>query len=552
MAAIHYFILSVEIVMNLKFKVCFLLISMNQLVCADPNLNQLPTGGQITQGVASINQVGNALTIQQSTDNIVAEWSSFNIGEAAAVNFLQPNHNSIALNRITDQNPSMIYGQLNANGNIYLINPNGIIFGKNAQIDTNGMIASTLQTSNQDFFNNTNIFSYGLNSAAGKIDNQGRITGHGGVVALIAPQISNSGSIVNDSGSIALAAGEKVVLDFSGDGLMTVKVDTAVVNALIENKGLIKADAGTVIMTSHSANAVMDSVINNTGRIQAKTMQNRNGRIVLDAGETGVTTTSGYIDASSGGEINANNLTQTNGSITGNNMQFSSFSQTAGVVEAEGNFDVTKNYSQGGVGGISVGRDAAINNYSGDLELGNLAVGGVLNVNGFGGDIVQVENTQLIINGISRFDAKNNDNLADVYLDSEGNDFLSGINISANNLLLVGSNFLLLGDISANGFLDVTAGNNINQTDSGTINAVGSVIMESLDGLITLNPGKYHFHSDSVLIDSESIVENIVTSSVNNTEEGFKEADSEFEEGESVESTSAFLNRVSQSPIRHR
>lgn len=125
---------------------------MNQLVYADPNLNQLPTGGQITQGVASINQVGNALTIQQSTDNIVAEWESFNIGEAAAVNFLQPNHNSIALNRITDQNPSMIYGQLNANGNIYLINPNGIIFGKNAQIDTNGMIASTLQISNQDFF----------------------------------------------------------------------------------------------------------------------------------------------------------------------------------------------------------------------------------------------------------------------------------------------------------------------------------------------------------------------------------------------------------------
>lgn len=551
MAAIHYFILSVEIVMNLKFKVCFLLISMNQLVCADPNLNQLPTGGQITQGVASINQVGNALTIQQSTDNIVAEWSSFNIGEAAAVNFLQPNHNSIALNRITDQNPSMIYGQLNANGNIYLINPNGIIFGKNAQIDTNGMIASTLQTSNQDFFNNTNIFSQGLNSAAGKIDNQGRITGHGGVVALIAPQISNSGSIVNDSGSIALAAGEKVVLDFSGDGLMTVKVDTAVVNALIENKGLIKADAGTVIMTSQSANAVMDSVINNTGRIQAKTMQNRNGRIVLDAGETGVTVTSGYIDASSGGEINANNLTQTNGSITGNNMQFSSFSQTAGVVNADGNLNVTKNYSQKG-GSIGIGNDAAINNYSGDLELGNLDVSGRLAVNNFGGDIFQAENTQLTIDGISRFDAKNNDKPADVYLDSQGNDFLSAINISSNNLLLVGNDSLLLGDITANGFLDVTAGGNISQIDSATINAAGTVIMESLDGLIKLNPGKYHFQGDSVLVDSESIVENIVTSSVNNTEEGVKEADSEFEEGDSVESTSGFLNRVSQSPIRHR
>ncbi len=549
MAAIHYFILSVEIVMNLKFKVCFLLISMNQLVCADPNLNQLPTGGQITQGVASINQVGNALTIQQSTDNIVAEWESFNIGEAAAVNFLQPNHNSIALNRITDQNPSMIYGQLNANGNIYLINPNGIIFGKNAQIDTNGMIASTLQISNQDFFNNTNIFSYGLNTAAGKIDNQGRITGHGGVVALIAPQISNSGSIVNDSGSIALAAGEKVVLDFSGDGLMTVKVDTAVVNALIENKGLIQADAGTVIMTSQSANAVMDSVINNTGRIQAKTMQNRNGRIVLDAGKTGVTVTSGYIDASSGGEINANNLIQTNGSITGNNMRFSSFSQTAGVINANGNLNVTKNYSQRG-GSISVGNDAAINNYSGNLELGNLDVNGTLVVNSFGGDIVQAENTQLTIDGVSRFDAKKNENPSNVFLDNEGNDFLSAINISGNNVALFGNTSLLLGDITANA-LFVVAIDNIGQTDSGTISAAGPAVMVA-DGLIKLNSGKYHFQNDSLLVDSESIVQNIVTSSVNNAEDGVKEADSEFEQGESVESTSGFLNRVSQSPIRHR
>ena len=538
--------------MNLKFKTCFLLISINQLVYADPNPNQLPTGGQVTQGIASINQLGNTLTIQQSTDKIVTEWGGFNIGEAAAVNFLQPNSNSIALNRIADQNPSMIYGQLNANGNVYLINPNGIIFGKNAQIDTNGIIASSLQMSNQDFFNNTNIFSQGLNSAAGKIDNQGKITGHGGVVALIAPQISNSGRVVNDGGSIALAAGEKVGLDFSGDGLMTVKVDTAAVNALIENKGLIQADAGTVIMTSQSANAVMDSVINNTGRIQAKTMQNRNGRIVLDAGGTGVTTTSGYIDASSGGDINANNLTQTDGSIIGNNMQFSSFSQTAGVVAAEGNLAVAKNYSQTELGSISVGDNVTINNYSGDLMLGNLAVGGTLTVNGFGGDIVQVENTQLTIDGVSRFDAKNSGNPSDVYLDSEGNNFLSAINITGNNLLLVADNSLLLGDISANGFLDVIAGNNIRQNDSGTISAVGSVIMGSFDGLITLNPGKYHFQSDSVLLDSESIVENIVTSSVNNTEEGVKEADSEFEQGDSVESTSAFLNRVSQSPVHYR
>lgn len=233
-------------------------------------------------------------------------------------------------------------------------------------------------------------------------------------------------------------------------------------------------------------------------------------------------------------------------------MQISSFSQTDGVVEVEGSLNVTKNYSQGALGSISVGKDGVINNASGDLVLGNLMVNSELTVNGFGGDIIQAENTELTVDGISRFVAKNDKNFSDVILDSQGNDFLSAINISANNLILVGNDSLLLGDISANGFLDVTAGNNIRQTGSGNINAVGSVIMESFDGLIALNPGKYHFQSDSVLIDSESIVENIVTSSVTNTEDGVKEADSEFEQGENVESTSGFLNRIRESPIHYR
>lgn len=265
---------------------------------AAPGVNELPSGGQITQGSGSISQSGNTLTVQQNTDKMVGQWNSFNIGEQATVNFQQPNAGSIALNRITDSRPSEIYGKLNANGQVYLLNGNGIIFGKTAQVDVGGLVASTQQLNDNDFLNGKTHFT--ANGSTGQIDNQGRITAHGGVVAFIAPQVSNSGSIENNGGAVALAAGDEVTLDFNGDGLINVTVDKATLNALAENKGLIQADAGTVIMTAKSADAVMKAVVNNQGVIQAKSLDSHNGRIILDSGDTGATTVSGTLDVSSG------------------------------------------------------------------------------------------------------------------------------------------------------------------------------------------------------------------------------------------------------------
>lgn len=265
---------------------------------AAPGVNELPTGGQITQGSGSISQSGNTLTVQQNTDKMVGQWNSFNIGEQATVNFQQPNAGSIALNRITDSRPSEIYGKLNANGQVYLLNGNGIIFGKTAQVDVGGLVASTQQLNDNDFLNGKARFT--ANNSTGQIDNQGRITAHGGVVAFIAPQVSNSGTIENNGGAVALAAGDEVTLDFNGDGLINVTVDKATLNALAENKGLIQADAGTVIMTAKSADAVMKAVVNNQGVIQAKSLDSHNGRIILDSGDTGATTVSGTLDVSSG------------------------------------------------------------------------------------------------------------------------------------------------------------------------------------------------------------------------------------------------------------
>ncbi|MDD5227279.1 MAG: filamentous hemagglutinin N-terminal domain-containing protein, partial [Methylococcales bacterium] len=268
------------------------------LAYADPAPTQLPTGGEITQGSGNISQTGNTLTIQQNTEKMVGEWNSFNIGEKAAVNFKQPNADSVALNRINDSNPTEIQGKLNANGQVYLLNNNGVIFGKTAQVDVGGLVASTQKLSDENFKNGKNHFTENTKHT-GRVENQGEITAHGGVVAFVAPQVSNSGTIKNEGGTVALAAGEKVSLDFNGDGLVNVKIDKAALNALAENKGLIQADGGAVIMSAKSADSIMDAVVNNDGIIQARALKNQGGRIVLDA-EDGTTHDSGTLDVSSG------------------------------------------------------------------------------------------------------------------------------------------------------------------------------------------------------------------------------------------------------------
>ena len=267
---------------------------------AAPPANQLPTGAQVTSGIASVTQSGNVMTVKQGSDKLIANWNSFNIGQDAKVQFVQPGSSSVALNRIADASPSQIFGQLSANGQVFLLNPSGIIFGASARVDVGALVASTLNLSSANFL--TGNYQFVRTGNAGSISNQGSINASGGgasVVALIAPQVSNSGSIAATGGNVALAAGDKVSLDFSGNGLIKVQVDQGTLNALSENKGLIQADGGAVLMTARAASDVMDAVVNNEGTIQARTLQNKGGRIMLLSDMThGETRVGGTLDAS--------------------------------------------------------------------------------------------------------------------------------------------------------------------------------------------------------------------------------------------------------------
>ena len=255
----------------------------------------LPQGGVIVAGTAAITATPSAMTITQSSQNAVINWQGFGIAASESVTFAQPNSQSVTLNRVLGQDPTAIMGQMSANGRVFIVNPNGILFGKGAQVNVGGLVASTLDIGDSDFMAGKMRFS----GSGGTVLNEGSITSDGGFVVLMGAQVSNQGTIQARLGTVALAAGEAVTLDFSGDGLLNVAIDRGTAAALVENRGLIDAAGGRVLMTAYAAGQLIKSAVNNTGVVSAQTVATRGGVILLLADlESGTLNLSGTLDAS--------------------------------------------------------------------------------------------------------------------------------------------------------------------------------------------------------------------------------------------------------------
>ena len=255
-----------------------------------------PTGGVVSAGSASITGSAGSTTINQASQNAAINWQGFSIGQGEAVRFVQPNSSSVALNRVLGADPSNILGSLSANGKVFLVNPNGILFGQGAQVNVGGLVASTLNISDADFMAGKYNFS-GTSNAT--VLNQGSINADGGYVALLGANVSNEGVITAKLGTVTLAAGNAVTLDVAGDGLLNVTVNQGAMNALAQNGGLIQADGGQVLLTAQSAGNLLQSAVNNTGVIQAQTIENHNGTIRLMGDiQSGTVNVSGKLDAS--------------------------------------------------------------------------------------------------------------------------------------------------------------------------------------------------------------------------------------------------------------
>ncbi len=259
----------------------------------------LPSGGQIVHGNGQIGTPGsNQMVIDQASHKLAIDWHSFNIATGNKVTFNQPGSQSIALNRVLGSDGTKIMGTLEANGRVFLINPNGILFGAGASVDVGSLVASTLDLSVDDFKQDRYRFKGdGSNSS---VDNHGIITAaDGGAIALLGGTVSNNGTLVANQGSVALAAGNTVTLDFAGDGLLNVQIDEAVMDALVENHQLIQADGGQVLLTANAGEALLKTVVNNTGVIEAHTLGEKDGKIVLLGGfDGGTTLVAGTLDAS--------------------------------------------------------------------------------------------------------------------------------------------------------------------------------------------------------------------------------------------------------------
>ncbi|HZS22701.1 MAG TPA: filamentous hemagglutinin N-terminal domain-containing protein, partial [Pseudonocardiaceae bacterium] len=215
-----------------------------------------PTGGTVVAGQGTINQTGGTTTVQQQSQSLSLNWQGFSVAPTETVQFVQPSTTAIALNRVIGNDASQIYGHLTANGQVFLINPNGVLFAPSAQVNVGGLVASSLNISDADFLAGNYKFQTGSSSsstspAPASVINQGTIAASaGGSVALLGGQVSNQGTITAQLGTVALAAGSAMTLDFHGNKLMSVKVDQGAIGALAENRQLIQADGGTVIMTA--------------------------------------------------------------------------------------------------------------------------------------------------------------------------------------------------------------------------------------------------------------------------------------------------------------
>ncbi|WP_031403743.1 two-partner secretion domain-containing protein, partial [Burkholderia paludis] len=244
----------------------------------------LPTGGAVASGQADIatSADGKTMSINQHTDKLITNWQDFSVGGGERVSFKQPDAKSIALNRVIGTNGSQIHGQIDANGKVFVVNPNGVVFGAGAQVNVGGLVASTKDVSDKDFL----ASNYRFSGASGQsVENAGTIAAtEGGSVALLGARVSNTGVIRAQAGNVALGAGDTFNVNFDGNGLLSLQVEGGAMDAQAHNGGLLKAEGGEVLMTARAVNGLLNAVVNNSGTIEAQGLGTRGGKIVLDGG----------------------------------------------------------------------------------------------------------------------------------------------------------------------------------------------------------------------------------------------------------------------------
>lgn len=356
-----------------------------------------PTGGEVVGGQGSISQVGKETTIIQDTDHLSIDWQTFNIDADERVEFIQPGADSVALNRILGHDASNIFGQLDANGTVVLVNPNGVFFGEGASVNVGGLVASGLMVNPEDFMNGDFAFE-AIEGSDGAVVNSGLINASvGGSVVLMGKQVENKGLITAKLGKVSLAAGKEAVLSFDNQGLIGVRVSKEILQneigmdeAAVSNSGDIDAEGGKILLTASVSQDVFTQAVN-AGEFDSKAsvVMHEDGSFTLGGGSNVVNT--GSLSVASDTE-NAGDVVMLGENVTheGNIFAESNGAGSAGHVEVHakdtavvaGQGSITVEATQQGKGGdvkvlgdrVGLFDDASINasgvNGGGDVLIG--------------------------------------------------------------------------------------------------------------------------------------------------------------------------------------
>ena len=445
---------------------------------ATPALAQLPSGATVRAGgVSFAAPAANQAVINQSSAKAIIDWRTFSIGAGNSVQFVQPNASAIALNRVTGSQASLLQGALSANGQVWLLNPNGVFIGAGGQINSAGFLGTTRALSDSDFLAGRYRFTDPVIPGAAVI-NLGTITAtNGGYAVLAGEQVRNEGLIQANLGSVVLGGAKTFVMDVVGDKLLSFQVTGAVEiapstpAALVDNSGRLIADGGQVLISARALKGVIDSVINTTGLVQATSTRLVNGVVTLDAGGTGqlvntglVTAnnadgTGGLIQALAGSIVNTGTLSADGGGANG----------SGGVIRLDAGEriehagSILANASNEGVGqGGSVILMASLNNPKSTLAFtGSLAAqGGLL---GGDGGFIETSASQVNIGEAARVSTAAAKGLTGNWL-IDPNDFT----ISAGGGNITG---ILLGNQLA------TSGVTISTATQGTAGGSGDILI---------------------------------------------------------------------------
>ncbi len=335
---------------------------------APPAPTTLPTGGTVVAGSATLTSSSKpasaVLTVDQTSQRAVIDWNTFNLGSAAQVNFVAPGSGAATLNEVVSANPSQIFGKITGNGQVFLVNPNGVLFGKSATVDVGSLTATTNGISNADFM--AGNITLTRNGATASVVNEGSLhAGIGGYIALLAPEVRNSGVVVAHLGTVAMAAGDAITLKFDGTHLAGITTTPSTIAALVQNKSAVIAPGGIIILSAPALDRVQGGVVNNSGTLEASGMSSAGGRIVLEGGT---------VQQAAGGKIDASGTS--GGSVQINATQNISL---AGTVSAGA---TGTSAGQGGSITLTAGHDVTLQNAS--LETAGSTAGGRISIQGGG------------------------------------------------------------------------------------------------------------------------------------------------------------------------